>query len=154
MTIAPVVTTVTVKAPPARAFKLFTERMGEWWEKGKTIGKNAHTEIVIEPKAGGRWFERDAQGNETNWGKVLSYDPPGRVLLGWQLTAKWQYDPDFLTELEITFVATPGGGTEVRLEHRNLERFGDAAADIAASIGRGWPKHIGDFGTYADQHKE
>ena len=110
--------------------------------------------IVVEPKAGGRLFERDAQGNETDWGKVLAYEPPHRLLLGWQLTSSWKFDPDFLTEVEVTFAANKKGGTDVRLEHRNLERFGAEAEKTAASLGGGWPKHIGAFGIFADQHKE
>jgi hypothetical protein len=38
---------------------------------------------------------------------VLAWEPPGRLLLGWQLGAEWKYDPDFLTELELTFAELP-----------------------------------------------
>ena len=80
MSIAPIVRTIQVKAPPARAFDLFTSRIGDWWPKG--IGKAPHVAIVMEPRVGGRWFERDADGNETQWGKVLSWEPPARLLHG------------------------------------------------------------------------
>ncbi|MHB8813276.1 MAG: SRPBCC domain-containing protein, partial [Steroidobacteraceae bacterium] len=105
MSIAPVLHSVEVKAPPARAFELFTAHIGKWWPKGKTVAPNPHAEIVMEPRPGGRWYERDAEGNETPWGRVLAWEPPGRVLLGWQLNAQWRYDPDFLTELELSFAA-------------------------------------------------
>src|SRR5579872_6101873 len=124
MTIAPIVKTLTVQAPPERAFAAFTGRMGAWWPKGQTVGAKPHAEVVMEPRAGGRWFERDAEGAETQWGKVLAWEPPGRVLLAWQLNGQWAFDPDFVTELELTFTPARAGGTEVRLEHRNLERFG------------------------------
>ena len=150
MSIAPLVRKVEVKAAPARAFELFTTRMGEWWPKGKTVAKNPHADIVVEPRSEGRWFERDADGNETNWGKVLAWEPPARLLLGWQLSSQWRYDPDFLTEVELTFAPTGGGGTLVTLEHRNLERFGADAASHAESIGRGWPRLLEAFAAYAD----
>lgn len=54
-----------------------------------TIGRNPHTEIVIEPRAEGRWFERDAEGNETQWGKVLVWEPPSRLVLAFQLNSRW-----------------------------------------------------------------
>jgi uncharacterized protein YndB with AHSA1/START domain len=145
MTIAPVVASVDVACAPARAFELFATRMGDWWTKGKTIGQNPHAAIIIEPHADGRWYERDADGNESPWGKVLAWDPPTRLVLGWQLNAQFRYDPAMLTTVELTFIAKEGGGTIVRLEHRDLERFGDDAARVAQSIGDGWPTRLKDF---------
>ncbi|HVL20432.1 MAG TPA: hypothetical protein VM422_05530 [Amaricoccus sp.] len=75
--IAPIVQTVEVKTPPERAFEAFTGSMGDWWPKGMTIGGSHHVAVVIEPRAGGRWFERDAEGRETDWGRVLAGSRPG-----------------------------------------------------------------------------
>jgi uncharacterized protein YndB with AHSA1/START domain len=153
MTIAPVVKTVDVKCGPARAFELFTGRMGAWWPASHHIGGAPFEAIVVEPFAGGRWFERGSDGAETSWGKVLVWDPPGRVLLAWQLRADFTYDPDFETELEITF-APHGEGARVRLEHRNLERFGADAEAIAKSLGGGWPTIVEGYASFADQHEK
>ena len=84
MTIAPIVKSVTVKAPPARAFALFTGNIAKWWPPTMTIGKIPTIDIVLTPKVGGKWYQRDAEGNEIQWGKVLAWEPPGRVLLAWQ----------------------------------------------------------------------
>lgn len=124
--------------------------MEDWWPKGRTVGKNPHESIVIEPRAGGRWFERDSEGQETHWGKVLAWEPPRRLLLGWQLNSAFAYDPDFLTEVELTFAPAEGGGTLVTLEHRDLERFGVDAARHAALLGGGWPNFLAGFAQYAD----
>ncbi len=150
MSIAPIVRSVEVKVAPARAFEIFTDRFGDWWPKGKTIGKAPHVSVVFEPWAGGQWFERDAQGIETKWGRVLAWEPPSRLLLSWQINAQWSYDPDVLTEVEVTFVQAAGGGTLVTLEHRHLERLGAEAEAYAAQIGGGWPKMLGEFVRYAD----
>jgi uncharacterized protein YndB with AHSA1/START domain len=150
MSIAPVLHRVEVKAPPARAFELFTASMGRWWPRDKSIGPSPFTEIVIEPREGGRWFERDEHGNETEWGKVLAWEPPGRLLLAWQISTRWVYDSQLLTEVELTFVAVPWGGTRVTLEHRNLERFGKDAETHAATIRGGWPTLVDLFAQYAD----
>ena len=152
MSIAPILHTVTVKAAPARAFELFATQMERWWPKGRTIGKAPHVAIVIEPREGGRWFERDAAGNETNWGKVLAWEPPSRLLLGWQINCEWGYDADLLTEVELSFAPAEGGGTLVTLEHRNLERFGADAARHAEKLGGGWPAHLAQFAEYAASH--
>jgi uncharacterized protein YndB with AHSA1/START domain len=150
MTIAPIVRTVTVKASPARAFDLFAAHMERWWPAGHTVAKQPHVAIVMEPRPGGRWFERDADGVETHWGKVLTWEPPSRLVLGWQLNGRWEYDPDFLTEVELSFAPAQGGGTLVTLEHRDLERFGADAEKIAEQVGGGWPRLLADFAGYAD----
>jgi hypothetical protein len=87
MTIAPIVRKVQVKAAPERAFELFAAHMADWWPKGQTIGKNPHAAIVVEPRAGGQWLERDADGAETHWGKVLAWEPPGRCCSAGRSTA-------------------------------------------------------------------
>jgi len=152
MSIASIIRSVHVKAPPARAFDLFTSRIGDWWTKGQTIGKNPHVAIVMEPRAGGRWFERDAEGNETQWGKVLAWEPPSRLLLAWQINCQWGYEPTIVTEVELTFLPADGGGTLVTLEHRNLERFGTDAPVHAEKLRNGWPGKLAGFAAYADDH--
>ncbi|GAA0314529.1 SRPBCC family protein [Sphingomonas oligophenolica] len=147
MSIAPIVQSVTVSLPPQRAFDIFATRMGRWWKPGMTIGAQPHADIVIEPAPGGRWFERDADGAETEWGKVIAWDPPERLLLAWQLDATFSYDPDFETEVEVRFEDLGNGTTRVTLEHRNLERFGPTAQKVAESLGSGWP---GLMQLYAD----
>jgi uncharacterized protein YndB with AHSA1/START domain len=152
MTIEPILRTIEVNAPPARAFELFTRHIGQWWPT-KGIGKNPRVAIILEPHVGGQWLERDAQGNETHWGKVLAWEPPGRLLLGWQIDSAWSYDPEFLTEVELTFAPTRAGGTLVTLEHRNLERFGDDAARHAEQLGGGWPTRLAEFAAYANTNR-
>ena len=145
MSIQPIVRTVAVKLPPARAFDLFASRMGDWWPRGRTVGKQPHVEIVLEPHAGGRFFERDAEGAEVRWGTVLAWRPPHRLLLAWSLDRRFEYDPSLVTEVEVTFDDAPDGGTIVRLEHRDLEKFGADADRMAASLGEGWASRLADY---------
>jgi uncharacterized protein YndB with AHSA1/START domain len=152
MSIAPIVRTVQVKAAPPRAFDLFVNHMAQWWPKGRTIGKAPHEVVVVEPRVGGQWFERDASGTETHWGKVLTWEPPHRVVLAWQINSQWAYDPNLITEVELTFVPAQGGGTLVTLEHRNLERFGTDAAAHAETLRNGWPGFVTGFAEYANTH--
>lgn len=125
VTIAPVRKSIAVAAPPEAAFRLFTEGMHRWWPPAHTINPVPRADIVIEPNPGGRWFERGTDGSECDWGRVALWEPPARLILIWQLTQEWQFDPALETELEIRF--TPeAGGTRIALEHR-LEGYGDAA---------------------------
>ena len=123
-TTATVRRSVTVQAPPERAFEVFTAGMASWWPMDSHhIGETMAVEIVMEPRAGGRWGERDADGNECEWGFVTAWDPPHRVVLAWHLTPQYEFDPDpgRSTEIEVRF--TPrDGGTLVELEHRGFEK--------------------------------
>ena len=149
MSVAPVRCSVDVKAAPSRAFELFAQNMGAWWPRGKTPAANPHAELIVEPTKNGRWFERDAGGNETQWGKVLAWDPPRRLLLGWQLDHKFQFDAEVLMEVEILFEALVGGGTRISLEHRDIEQLGAEAESFAGKVGSGWPERMANFATYA-----
>jgi uncharacterized protein YndB with AHSA1/START domain len=57
-------------------------------------------------------------GVECEVGKVLVWDPPARLVLGWQLTPDWKFDPDLITVVEVRFIPEGGGATRVELEHR------------------------------------
>jgi uncharacterized protein YndB with AHSA1/START domain len=149
MSIAPVKCSVDVKASSARAFELFAQNMGAWWPRGKTPAGSPHAALVIEPRNEGRWFERDADGHETQWGKVLAWDPPRRLLLGWQLNHNFRYDHELLMEVEILFEDIAGGGTRVTLEHRNLERLGVESEAFAGKVRSGWPARMENFAQYA-----
>jgi uncharacterized protein YndB with AHSA1/START domain len=113
---APVRKTVTVKASPARAFEVFTSRMISWWRPDHHIGPSPLKDVVLEPRLGGRWYEVDQDGSVCEWGKVLVYEPPSRIVLAWQLNQHWQYDPNLVTELEVRFVAE---GALTRIEGRH-----------------------------------
>ena len=150
ITPAPIQKEIRVKASPARAFEIFTAGMSRWWLKTHTINptKSPLKDIIMEPRQGGRWFERGEDGSECQWGKVLAWEPPARLLLAWQINGAWKFDPGLVTEVEIRF--TPdGNGTKVELEHRDLARLGDAAEALREAFQRGWGSLLEEFATKA-----
>jgi uncharacterized protein YndB with AHSA1/START domain len=150
-TIAPVRYELTVPISADQAFRLFTEGFNSWWI-GHHIGKADLEEGVLEPKAGGRWYERGVDGSECEWGKVLVFDPPGRLVITWQINAQWEYDPDpdHASEIEVLFTEQ-NGQTKVDFEHRYIERLGAGAEDLAKSVSSpgGWPGILDLFGEAA-----
>jgi uncharacterized protein YndB with AHSA1/START domain len=141
---------ITVQAPPERAFAVFTERFDSWWPRSHHIGAAEMAEAILEPRAGGRWYERGVDGSECEWGEVLAYDPPHRLRLSWHLNGEWVYDPDpaHASEVEVTFTPT-AGGTRVELAHRHFERQGATADALREGVSGegGWS---GLLKTYAD----
>lgn len=116
---------LSVNAPPDIAWRVFTEKMGTWWPLGHyKIGKAKAIDAILEPRVGGRWYERGEDGSTCDWGRVLAWEPPRRLLLTWDIDANWQFDPNLNTEIEVRFFAE-GKGTRVELEHRRLDRYGE-----------------------------
>jgi len=151
----PVRYAVTVPLPADRAFALFTEGYNSWWP-GHHIGTAEMAEAVLEPRAGGRYYERGVDGSECEWGKVLACDPPRRIVVAWQITTKadeWVYDPDLshASEFEVNFREQPDGQTRVELEHRNIERHGPGAVGIQQGVAGpgGWPGILDSYAKIA-----
>ncbi|SDJ17339.1 Uncharacterized conserved protein YndB, AHSA1/START domain [Actinokineospora alba] len=145
----PVQKSIIVKATQERAFTVFATKMGTWWPADHHIGDGAFADIVIEPKPGGGWFERGQDGAECDWGSVLAYDPHDRFVLTWNLQGDWTYDPDTAraSEVEVRFIPEGPDTTRVELEHRHLERHGEAGEDIQTAVDseRGWPLILTQF---------
>ena len=123
--------TMLVNAPQAHAFAVFTERLADWWPLQRYhIGSQAAQTAILEPRVGGRWFERAADGTECDWGRVLVWEPPHRLVLSWDIGADWQFHPDLGTEVDVRFIAEGSDTTRVELEHRRLERYAEKAAEM------------------------
>jgi uncharacterized protein YndB with AHSA1/START domain len=130
--------TLFVQAPIERAFDVFASRIGDWWRKEHSIAKDTtQADVIIEPRAGGRWYEVGADGSEHQWGRVLAFERPRRLMLAWQLTREFRYDPEFETTVDVRFEAKDGG-TLIAFEHRDLERMGADAVDTLEGMDGGW----------------
>lgn len=129
---------ITVDVPVEQAFETFTRQIGSWWPaKTHTIFKDRLQEIVFDERAGGRVYERSADGEEGDWADVLAWEPPARFVL------RWRVNPDRgPTELEVRFSAE-GDRTRVDLEHRGWDQVGDV--DGRADYDSGWDYVLGHF---------
>ena len=137
---------LTVQASQERAFSVFAENMALWWLKEHHLGKSPFRKIVVEPRASGRWYELGEDGSECEWGTVIVWDPPNRLVLGWQLNMDFKFDPALTTEVEVTFTRLGPKQTRVEFEHRNLERFGAAAAGLRKEMDAGWGQLLESYG--------
>lgn len=129
---------IVVEVPAARAFQVFLDQ-GRWWPVATHhIAQPAGETVVLEPYPGGRWYERAADGAETDWGRVLAFEPPRRILLSWQVSPEWEYEPDpaRASEIEVTFIAETKRRTRIVLEHRHIERYGAAAEHMREVLDR------------------
>lgn len=140
---APIRKTLRVRATPERAFAVFT-RMGSWWMKSHSTASSPQKDVIIEPHVGGRWYEIGEDGSTCEWGRVLAWEPPHRLMLDWQLNARFAYDPAMHTTIDVHF-APDGDGCIVTFEHRDLENFGPGAEDTRNGMDMGWGQLLDGF---------
>jgi len=132
---------VTVGVPVDQAFRVFTDSFNTWWPPEYHIGQADIAEAILQPREGGRWYERGVDGSECDWGRVLAWEPPHRLVVTWQINGEWQYDPvpEHASEVEVRFTADGPDRTTVELEHRHLDRLvgGQAMREAIGGAG-GW----------------
>jgi uncharacterized protein YndB with AHSA1/START domain len=143
-------TTVTVQAPIERAFKVFTDGFDTWWPRSHHIGTPEMAEAVLEPRLGGRWFERGVDGSECDWGQVLAWEPPAHVAVSWQIDGEFKKDDDtsHASRVDVWFTAADENTTVVELAHSGLDRHGETWQQLRTGISNaegGWPDIIRRF---------
>ena len=151
-TAAPVRTSIVVEAPLQRAFEVFTQEMKAWWPDDHHILDGEIGEMIFEPRAGGRVYDRAIDGRECTWARVLAYEPPDRVMFTWDISPQWliEIDLDRTSEVEVRFIAESESRTRVELEHRNLERHGDGWEGMAGAVSSpgGWPNTLAAYAAW------
>ena len=138
--------TVTVAASQQRAFQVFTEQFGSWWPKEYHLGSAEMADFVVESKAGGRWYEVGVDGTECDWGRVLEWGAPGRLVLAWMLDGDWRFDPDAerASRVEVTFTEVGPDQTVLRLVHTGFEARGEGGGSVHRGVGSadGWQAYL------------
>jgi deoxynogalonate / 12-deoxyaklanonic acid monooxygenase len=133
---------VTVPVPQGEAFRLLTEQSGRWLPPAHTFLKDPVL-IAMEPVAGGRFYERGADGTEITRGTILDWTPPRRLVVTWRIGPGWRpvFDDEQAARIEFEF--RPAGShrdaTEVVATYTQLHRTGEMAATLRAAIEAGDP---------------
>ncbi|HEX5097792.1 MAG TPA: SRPBCC family protein [Acidimicrobiia bacterium] len=142
-------TEVVVNAPVERAFALFTERFDQIKPREHNMLGVDIAASVFEARVGGRVYDRGTDGTECQWGRVLAYEPPTRLVFSWDISPHWQIETDLgrASEVEVRFVADGPTRTRVELEHRNLDRHGDGWEGTREGVrgDQGWPLYLQRF---------
>jgi uncharacterized protein YndB with AHSA1/START domain len=146
------VLTVPLSAEPA--FALFVHKLMAWWPREYTWSNDVLELIAIEPVLGGRCFERGPQRFEVDWGRVLVWEPPARLVFTWQISPRREPEPNpaKASEVEVRFHPRAANTTEVSFEHRLIDRHGAGSAEYhtALSTPQGWPYILGRYQAQAE----
>lgn len=125
--IDPVVKTRDLPLAPDQAFRLFTERMGDWWPLiSHSISQDPDCTVTVEERVGGRIIETAPDGQQHSWAEIIAWDPPHRLAMAWHPNPQ----PEAASIIDVRFEAT-GGGSVMHLEHRGWEEFGLEAGSAA-----------------------
>ena len=147
---------VLVNAPIGEAFKVFTERFGDFKPREHNLLQAAIAETVFEPRVGGNIYDRAVDGSECRWARILAFEPPNRVVFSWDIGPRWQIEtnPDLTSEVEVRFFAETPERTRVELEHRNLDRHGYGWESVWDGVDNaaGWPLYLQRYAALFEQN--
>ena len=145
---------VVVDAPIERAFAVFTEDFDRIKPREHNLLDAEIAETVLEPRAGGRIYDRGVDGSECHWARILAYEPPNQLVFSWDINPRWQIetDPVRTSEVEVRFIAETPERTRIELEHRHLDRHGDGWETARDGVGadQGWPLYLRRYAALLD----
>jgi uncharacterized protein YndB with AHSA1/START domain len=131
----PIELSFTVACEPAHAFGVWAARTASLWPSGHTMSGDPATVVTFEPTVGGRIYERTPAGVEHDWGRILAWEPPGRLVYTWHMGSA---GPAGATEVTVTFTPAEAGGTTVRVVHAGWERLGAEGPERRRRNQAGW----------------
>ena len=131
---------VTVDCAVEEAFRVFTADATSWWPVGShSLHGDRAKEVVFEEREGGEVYELTESGEKGHWATVLTWEPPNRLVLAWEVS------PSVIgTEVEIRFLAEEDG-TRVELEHRGWELVAQDAPAKRDDYADGWGYVLGTY---------
>jgi hypothetical protein len=121
-----VVQTVEIKATPEKVFAAVLHRFG----KGNTRPDGQSMQMLLEPRAGGRWYRDRGNGVEHLWGFVQVMKAPTLLELSGPMFMSYPA----MNHVEIK-VEPMAGGCKLHLRHRAL---GMIDPEHRKGVGEGW----------------
>ena len=138
-----------IACPADHAFRTWTERFAAWWPKGHSTSGDPQS-VHLEPRIGGRIFERTKDGAEIVWGEITAWDPPRRLAYLWHIG----HDATYATDVELTFVPVGRGATRLDIVHTGWERLGAGGPAYREGNTAGWTTLIPHFAAAAIDPQE
>ena len=127
----------TVACSPEHAFEVFAAKTSLWWPRAHSISGDESLTVAFEPRSGGRIYERTSDGVVHDWGEVLAWEPPHRLVYLWHIYG----ERSVASEVDIRFAET-GGATTVSIVHRGWERLGAAGPELQQRNREGWARLV------------
>jgi len=131
----PITKTVEVSCGVDHAFRVFTERIADWWPVELFSIHGTETTPRVDGGTGGEIYEISPAGERAHWADVEAWESPTRLVLAWRVNPEDRAAP----EIEVRFEEVGPGLTRVELTHRNWELLGaERGAQARAGYDEGW----------------
>jgi len=130
-----------IDCPADHAFEVWTSRLSTWWPKGHSTSGDPDTTVVLEPRLGGRIFERTSDGREIEWGEITVWSPPSRLGYLWHIGR----ERTAATDVDLTFVDLGDGRTRLEIVHSGWDRLGAEGDAWRNANTDGWSSLIPRF---------
>jgi uncharacterized protein YndB with AHSA1/START domain len=141
VTIEPLRLQFDIDCSPAHAFDVWTTRFAAWWPKGHSASGDPDTTVTLEPRLGGRIFERTPDGREIDWGEITAWDPPRGFSYLWHIAR----DRSDATDVDLRFVDAGDGTTRLEIVHSGWERLGTEGQQYRNANTAGWNAMVPHF---------
>jgi uncharacterized protein YndB with AHSA1/START domain len=128
------------------AFEVWTARLSTWWPKGHSASGDPDTVVTLEPRHGGRIYERTPAGTEIDWGEITTWDPPHRLGYLWHI----KRDRAEATDVELTFIDLGDGTTRLDVVQSGWERLGANGPAYREANTDGWNALMPNFAHAAE----
>lgn len=134
-----------IALPQPEAFALFAD-LDRFKPREHNMLAVPIEQTVMEQHPGGAIYDRGVDGTTCQWGRVVAFDPPDRLLFTWNIGPDWQVtsDPNHVSEVEVTFTPDGDHRTRVMLVHRHIDRHGNGWESLRAGLDApdGWPIYL------------
>ena len=141
-----VVRSVDVPVDAGTAFRMFTEEIDEWYERGQYSWNDPDRAVAIRFERG-RLLEVWDDGDGYEMGLVTAWEPGERLAFAYR---SMHLPPELETEVEVRFDPI-AAGTRVTLEHRGLELL--PPDEYERWRMRAWAPFIETFRRYVNARK-
>jgi uncharacterized protein YndB with AHSA1/START domain len=113
---------IIVERDVPTTFRVWTEQIHLWWPTAThSLSGEAQSQVIIEGRINGRFYERATNGVEHDWGAITAWEPPHHLSFTWYLGSGQQLP----TRVDVEFIALSPHKTRIKLEHRGPELIGD-----------------------------
>ena len=131
MNLPPIHRQIVVPASPEAAFRVFTDRIGEWWPVASHSVHGAGSRAAFRD---GQLVETGAGGETTVWGTVLDWQPARSFRMTWHPGR----EADDASTVTVTFAPVGDDATLVTVRHEGWQSL-----DTRNEYRNGWPAVLG-----------
>ncbi|MDX1521856.1 MAG: SRPBCC domain-containing protein [Anaerolineae bacterium] len=125
---------ITVQRGVDMAFRIWTERIDLWWPRNHALSGDLNTQVFLEGKVGGRFFERTSDGHEIEWGEVAEWQPPHHFAYHWYGGSSIEQP----SRVVVRFTPLAENQTRVDIEHRGPEYIGELWGRTSPGFNAAW----------------